>query len=132
MSPSLMVEPRPRLRGGSSITDSYSTPLLSPSPSPSPSPAPRRLVTLLELSHQKKKKAKSLPNLPLRLQFFPIIIAAAYKIPILLGGLLLDPHRIGSRVWGTLFGYCKGRVSLSIQESPRCLPSLLVKLAMQQ
>ncbi|KAL0885667.1 hypothetical protein Bca101_009650 [Brassica carinata] len=64
--------------------------------------------------------------------FFPIIIAAAYKIPILLGGLLLDPHRIGSRVWGTLFGYCKGRVSLSIQESPRCLPSLLVKLAMQQ
>ncbi|KAJ0987391.1 hypothetical protein J5N97_005747 [Dioscorea zingiberensis] len=36
-----------------------------------------------------------------------------------------------SRVTGTLFGYRKGRVSLSIQESPRCLPTLIVELAMQ-
>lgn len=31
---------------------------------------------------------------------------------------------------GTLFGYRKGRVSLSIQENPKCLPSLVVELAM--
>lgn len=32
---------------------------------------------------------------------------------------------------GTLFGYRKGRVSLSVQESPKCLPSLVVELALQ-
>ncbi|KAH7656288.1 Protein MIZU-KUSSEI 1-like plant protein, partial [Dioscorea alata] len=36
-----------------------------------------------------------------------------------------------SRVTGTLFGYRKGRVSLSIQESPSCLPTLIIELAMQ-
>lgn len=35
------------------------------------------------------------------------------------------------RITGTLFGYRKGRVSLSIQEAPKCLPSLVLELAMQ-
>ncbi|CAN1223963.1 Protein MIZU-KUSSEI 1 [Linum grandiflorum] len=37
----------------------------------------------------------------------------------------------GTRITGTLFGYRKGRVSLSIQDNPRCLPSAVVELAMQ-
>lgn len=37
----------------------------------------------------------------------------------------------GTRITGTLFGYRKGRVSLSIQENPRCLPSLVLELALQ-
>lgn len=37
----------------------------------------------------------------------------------------------GTRVTGTLFGYRKGRVSLSIQESTKCLPALVLELAMQ-
>uniref|UniRef100_A0ACD5ZUR1 Uncharacterized protein n=1 Tax=Avena sativa TaxID=4498 RepID=A0ACD5ZUR1_AVESA len=35
------------------------------------------------------------------------------------------------RVTGTLFGRRKGRVALALQESPRCLPSLVVELALQ-
>ncbi|KAL1207657.1 Protein MIZU-KUSSEI 1 [Cardamine amara subsp. amara] len=128
-----MGESRPRVSGASSYTDSFSIP--SPSPSPSPSPAPRQHVTLLEPSHQHKKKSKKVFRV-FRSVFrsFPIITPAACKIPVLPGGSLPDQHRSsssGSRVTGTLFGYRKGRVSLSIQESPRCLPSLVVELAMQ-
>lgn len=32
---------------------------------------------------------------------------------------------------GTLFGYRKGRISLSIQETPKCYPSVIVELAIQ-
>jgi uncharacterized protein (TIGR01570 family) len=35
------------------------------------------------------------------------------------------------RVTGTLFGRRKGRVALALQETPRCLPSLVVELALQ-
>ncbi|KAG8046613.1 hypothetical protein GUJ93_ZPchr0008g14019 [Zizania palustris] len=35
------------------------------------------------------------------------------------------------RVTGTLFGHRKGRVALALQETPRCLPSLVVELALQ-
>ncbi|KFK32849.1 hypothetical protein AALP_AA6G295000 [Arabis alpina] len=132
-----MGEPRQRVSGASSSTDSYSTPSPSPcrSPSPCPSPSPRPHVTLVEPSHQNKKKSKKVFRV-FRSVFrsFPIITPAACKIPVLPGGSLPDPHRhssSGSRVTGTLFGYRKGRVSLSIQESPRCLPSLVVELAMQ-
>ncbi|WVZ20632.1 hypothetical protein V8G54_007954, partial [Vigna mungo] len=36
----------------------------------------------------------------------------------------------GVKVTGTLFGRRKGRVSLAVQENPRCLPSLVVELSM--
>ncbi|CAI0554677.1 unnamed protein product [Linum tenue] len=56
-------------------------------------------------------------------------------MPILLSSGFSDgPNRggvSGTRVTGTLFGYRKGRVSLSIQETPKCLPSAVVELAMQ-
>merc|ERR1712100_186233 len=63
---------------------------------------------------------------------FPIVTPVC-KLP-LLPGRLPDSHRNlsgSSRVTGTLFGYRKGRVSLSMQEAPRCLPTLVVELAMQ-
>ncbi|XP_062191199.1 protein MIZU-KUSSEI 1-like [Phragmites australis] len=34
-------------------------------------------------------------------------------------------------VTGTLYGHRKGRVALALQETPRCLPSLVVELAIQ-
>lgn len=45
----------------------------------------------------------------------------------------LESHKgqTGTRITGTLFGYRKGRVSLSLQEIPQCLPSLVVELAIQ-
>ncbi|PKU70909.1 protein MIZU-KUSSEI 1 [Dendrobium catenatum] len=36
-----------------------------------------------------------------------------------------------ARVTGTLFGNLRGRVSLSIQESPRCLPWVVLEMAVQ-
>ncbi|KAF7130736.1 hypothetical protein RHSIM_Rhsim10G0151100 [Rhododendron simsii] len=58
------------------------------------------------------------------------------KFPSLPGGVLPDTHHrtssaAGNRVTGTLFGYRKGRVNLSVQENPRTLPTLVVELAMQ-
>ncbi|XP_062196400.1 uncharacterized protein LOC133899431 [Phragmites australis] len=35
------------------------------------------------------------------------------------------------RVTGTLYGHRKGHVALALQETPRCLPSLVVELALQ-
>uniref|UniRef100_A0A0E0LRS4 Protein MIZU-KUSSEI 1 n=1 Tax=Oryza punctata TaxID=4537 RepID=A0A0E0LRS4_ORYPU len=35
------------------------------------------------------------------------------------------------RVTGTLFGHRKGRVALALQETPRCLPSVVIELALQ-
>lgn len=37
----------------------------------------------------------------------------------------------GNRVTGTLFGFHKGKVSLALQENPKCLPWLVVELALQ-
>jgi len=54
------------------------------------------------------------------------------KLPSLPGGILPDSRSVaGSRITGTLFGCRKGRVSLSIQENPKTLPTLVVELAMQ-
>uniref|UniRef100_A0A3Q7GMA9 Protein MIZU-KUSSEI 1 n=1 Tax=Solanum lycopersicum TaxID=4081 RepID=A0A3Q7GMA9_SOLLC len=56
------------------------------------------------------------------------------RLPSLPGGRLPDSNsRIiaGSRITGTLFGYRKGRVSLSIQENPRNFPTVVVELALQ-
>ncbi|KAF2293117.1 hypothetical protein GH714_037083 [Hevea brasiliensis] len=63
---------------------------------------------------------------------FPIITPVC-KLPVLQGISLDGQHRYvsGNRVTGTLFGYRKGRVSLSIQESSKCYPSLIVELAIQ-
>ncbi|URE10173.1 hypothetical protein MUK42_04678 [Musa troglodytarum] len=48
---------------------------------------------------------------------------------------LLGPDHRGRRrhhdlITGTIFGYRNGRVSFSLQENPRCLPSLVIELAM--
>ncbi|XP_010526634.1 PREDICTED: protein MIZU-KUSSEI 1 [Tarenaya hassleriana] len=116
--------PKPRVSSASSSTGSF-----SPSPSP-PLPPATHPVTLVHPSQKKKKnKTKVLRVFRSVFRSFPIITPVC-KIPVLPGGGLPDPHR-GSRVTGTLFGYRKGRVSLSIQESPRCLPSLVVELAIQ-
>ncbi|KAG8373308.1 hypothetical protein BUALT_Bualt11G0010500 [Buddleja alternifolia] len=58
------------------------------------------------------------------------------KLPSLPGGRLPDTKSVASgggssRITGTLFGYRKGRVSFSIQDNPRTLPTLVVELAMQ-
>ncbi|EOA18326.1 hypothetical protein CARUB_v10006845mg [Capsella rubella] len=105
-------------------------------PSPATPTTPSRPHILLEPPSSKKKKTKTNVFRVLRTVFrsFPIFTtpSVACKIPVMHPGLgLPDPHHNTSRITGTLFGYRKGRVSFSIQESPKCLPSLVVELAMQ-
>ncbi|KAM7275544.1 hypothetical protein ACFE04_017410 [Oxalis oulophora] len=130
----------------SSVDDSLpsSTPPLSPcttissssssTPPKPPVPPARQPVSLLQPSLKKRSKSTKVFRV-FRSVFrsFPIITPAC-KLPSLPGGRLpgdRSSNSSGTRITGTLFGYRKGRVSLSIQENPRCLPTLVVELAMQ-
>ncbi|GER35135.1 hypothetical protein STAS_11394 [Striga asiatica] len=108
-----------------------------PSPSsaaaPPPPPPPSSALTLVQPSTKKKSRPvkvfRAFRNV---FRSFPIITPAACRLPSLPGGRLPDGKVSGgARVTGTLFGYRKGRVSLSLQENPRTLPTAVVELAMQ-
>ncbi|XP_021629694.1 protein MIZU-KUSSEI 1 [Manihot esculenta] len=103
------------------------------SPKPPSSPPPKSQGTL-HLIHpsEKKKKVKLFRVVRSVFRSFPIINPVC-KIPVLQGSSPDNHHTYfsGNRVTGTLFGHRKGRVSLSIQESPMCYPSLVVELAVQ-
>ncbi|XP_019197861.1 PREDICTED: protein MIZU-KUSSEI 1 [Ipomoea nil] len=110
-------------------TDSISSVASKRPPSPPPS-------SLVEPSVSKKKGNK--PEKVFRVvrsvfRSFPIIThPAVCRFPTLPNGSRFqEGSRSGARVTGTLFGYRKGRVSLSVQENPGTLPNLVVELAMQ-
>ncbi|XP_026446900.1 protein MIZU-KUSSEI 1-like [Papaver somniferum] len=98
-------------------------------PTPPPLP-PRPSVSLVE-PHHKKKQNRVFRVFRSVFRSFPIITPMC-KLPII-HSTLPEGHRVvaGSRITGTLFGYRKGRVSLSIQEAPKCLPTLVLELAIQ-
>ncbi|EPS67774.1 hypothetical protein M569_07000 [Genlisea aurea] len=95
-------------------------------------PAPAAALTLLQPSTKKKHKpAKVFRMFRNVFRSFPIITPAC-KLPTLPGGHFPDAKAAaGTRVTGTLFGYRKGRVSLSIQENSRTLPTAVVEMEMQ-
>ncbi|PSS26848.1 Protein MIZU-KUSSEI like [Actinidia chinensis var. chinensis] len=106
-----------------------------PPPSPSqPSGSTHQPLSLVQPSNKKKnKQVKVFRVFRSVFRSFPII-SPVCKFPSLPGGVLPDSHRSSvsaNRITGTLFGYRKGRVSLSVQENPRTLPTLVVELAMQ-
>ncbi|KAL0395588.1 UNVERIFIED_CONTAM: protein MIZU-KUSSEI 1 [Sesamum calycinum] len=98
---------------------------------PSPPTSPRSLaVTLVQPTSKKKQKPVKAFRKAFRNAFRSLpIITPVCKFPALPGGRLADGGE--GRVSCTLFGYRKGRVSLSIQENPRTLPMMVVELAMQ-
>ncbi|KAI4374154.1 hypothetical protein MLD38_012180 [Melastoma candidum] len=99
---------------------------------PPPTLPPRHTVSLVQPSQKKRPKGKVMRVFRSVFRSLPIMTPIC-KLPSLPMGLP-DNHKTisgGTRVTGTLFGYRKGRVSLSIQESPNCLPTLVVELAMQ-
>ncbi|XP_050379422.1 protein MIZU-KUSSEI 1 [Argentina anserina] len=121
---------RPSSATSSSSTRTTTT--VPPSPPPLPNPLPNS-TTLEQPSIKKKNKTKVFRVFRSVLRSLPIITPTACKMPSLPGGRL-DSNRTvtsGVRVSGTLFGYRKGRVSLSIQESSKTLPSFVLELAMQ-
>ncbi|XP_041005599.1 protein MIZU-KUSSEI 1-like [Juglans microcarpa x Juglans regia] len=98
---------------------------------PPPLMTPRH-SSLVQPSQKKKRKTKALRVFRSFFRTFPIISPTTCKMGSIPLGIP-DSHRTssGTRVTGTLYGYRKGRVSLSMQETPRCLPTLVVELAMQ-
>ncbi|XP_059644852.1 protein MIZU-KUSSEI 1-like [Cornus florida] len=117
---------------GEAQPSSSTTPPPSPRP-PSSSPPPAHTTSLIQPPNKKKNR----PNKVFRVfrsvfRSFPIITPAC-RLPSHAGGLFPESnHRSsGTRITGTLFGYRKGRVSLSIQENPKCFPTLVLELAMQ-
>ncbi|KAJ7945332.1 protein MIZU-KUSSEI 1-like [Quillaja saponaria] len=101
-------------------------------PSPPAPPPPRTQPTSLVQPTQKRKpRTKVFRVFRSVFRSFPIITPACKFPTIPMGNP--EGHRTtsGARITGTLFGYRKGRVSISLQENPRCLPSLVVELAMQ-
>ncbi|XP_027336958.1 protein MIZU-KUSSEI 1 [Abrus precatorius] len=103
-------------------------------PTPPPLP-PSHTISLVQPSHKNKHKHKPKVVRLFRSVFRSLpIINPVCKFPTLPPNgyhKTLNAVNNGKRVSGTLFGYRKGRVSLSVQESPRCLPSLVVELSMQ-
>ncbi|XP_058179489.1 protein MIZU-KUSSEI 1 [Rhododendron vialii] len=100
-----------------------------------PPQLPNHPSSLVQPSNKKKQKSiKVFRAIRSVLRSFPIVNTPTCKFSSLPGGVLPEVHRSSgssNRVTGTLFGYRKGRVSLSIQENPRTLPTTVVELAMQ-
>ncbi|KAK1371652.1 Protein MIZU-KUSSEI [Heracleum sosnowskyi] len=115
-----MGEPN-RISNGSSRS-STSVP---PSPPPPPTPGRTLVQPSSSKKHRKRKAFRVFRNV---FRTFPIIQPHC-NFPTPPGGRLPDYGNI--RVCGTLFGFRKGRVSLSIQENPRTLPTFVVELGMQ-
>ncbi|CAA2993206.1 Hypothetical predicted protein [Olea europaea subsp. europaea] len=99
---------------------------------PTPPTPPTPSSSLVQPSTKKKNKhARVFRIFRNVFRSFPIMTPVC-KLPSLPGGILPDGRSVaGSRITGTLFGYRKGRVSLSIQENPKTLPTLVVELAIQ-
>ncbi|KAF3652470.1 putative systemin [Capsicum annuum] len=100
-----------------------------PQSTPPPPTLPTTPLSLVKPSSKNDKKCpvkivRAFQNV---IRSFPIIMPVC-KLPSLPGGCLPE-IKIG--VSGTLFGYRKGRVSLSIQENPGTLPTLVIDLSMQ-
>ncbi|GAB4824342.1 hypothetical protein Ancab_007230, partial [Ancistrocladus abbreviatus] len=120
---------------------SLSPPKMSPSPPQSPpntsiSPiinagawSPTRQISLQQPSQKKNSQSRNKILRRVRSVFrsFPIITPTC-RIPV--SSKLHDGHvHGGTRITGTLFGYRKARINLAFQENPRCLPMLLLELA---
>ncbi|OMP02544.1 hypothetical protein COLO4_11017 [Corchorus olitorius] len=135
-----MGDSRPRSSAATSIDIDESSTTTPPTPStPTAAPttpkhyAPVSLVQPSSAQKSKRRKPKAIRVFRSIFRSFPIITPTC-KFPSLPGTGLPDSHKTitsGTRVTGTLFGYRKGRVTLSVQETPKCLPSLVVELAMQ-
>ncbi|XP_039005079.1 protein MIZU-KUSSEI 1-like [Hibiscus syriacus] len=103
----------------------------SPS-SPPPPPQPFSLIEPSELKSSNRQKSRVFRAFLSVFRSFPILTPSC-TFPVCPTGLQSDTHvtNSGTLVTGTLFGYRKGKVILSIQETPKCLPSLVLELAMQ-
>ncbi|XAR54483.1 hypothetical protein NMG60_11029628 [Bertholletia excelsa] len=105
-----------------------------------PLPSPNKLVSLQEQSPScsaakpktTSKSKRLIRRLRSALRSIPDVMNPPCRMPNISHHLRLhDMHLIGgTRMTGTLFGSRKSRVSLAIQENPRCLPVLVLELSL--
>ncbi|KAJ8756132.1 hypothetical protein K2173_024679 [Erythroxylum novogranatense] len=123
--------PLPPVTTRTSTSESPHQPDTPHSPQPlQPLPPPGGIhVCLGQPSQGKKGRSKSTQifrRFRSVFRSFPIITPTC-KMPV----YLHESHiHGGTRMTGTLFGHRKARVSMAIQDNPRCLPMLLLELAM--
>ncbi|XVF58657.1 hypothetical protein PTKIN_Ptkin07bG0083800 [Pterospermum kingtungense] len=127
--------PRPSTSTSTSTfrDEAAGTPSTPSTPKAPTTPSQQQPFSLVQPSQKiKKHKPKVVRVFRSVFRSFPIINPAC-KFPSLPVGLSTDSYKSnsGTKVTGTLFGCRKGRVSLSVQESPNCLPSLVIELAIQ-
>nr|GME10962.1 protein MIZU-KUSSEI 1 [Ipomoea batatas] len=112
------------------------TPNNAVAPNQSPArPPPAPAVILQQPSHHHSKKGqywkpqKLFRRVKSVFRSFPVI-STPCKMPVP-GGRLQDGHHIhgGKQMTGTLFGFRKGRINLSIQETPRSVPLLILEMS---
>lgn len=114
--------------GEQTPTKSPKTPI-SPNQKPPPAPPPPQLI---QPQNKKRNKPKVFRLVRSVFRSFPIITPLC-KFPGLPGGLpeTLNRAGSGSKVTGTLYGYRKGKVRLSVQENPKVMPFLVMEMALQ-
>ncbi|XP_074301185.1 protein MIZU-KUSSEI 1-like [Silene latifolia] len=104
----------------------------SPSTSTSSPVASRINSSLVPPSPKKNKephkKPKAIRVLRSVIRSFPIITPKPCHFP---GGLPTRSSSSGNRVTGTMFGYKKGKVNFSLQETTKSLPTLVLELPIQ-
>nr|XP_043614063.1 protein MIZU-KUSSEI 1-like [Erigeron canadensis] len=103
-------------------SNGMTTPISQPPPPPAP-PSKSRSI--------KKNKQKVFRVVRSVFHSLPVINPSALKLST---GVLLNKHRescSSNHVTGTLFGYKKGLVSLSIQETPGTFPMLILELGLE-
>ncbi|KAE9608741.1 hypothetical protein Lal_00020159 [Lupinus albus] len=110
----------------------------TPPPPPPPPPSSSNKTTLLQPQPYKKKHTTKVVRV-FRSVFRALPIMKPCKFHAMpMGGLVSHHHQHfkninanDNKICGTLFGYRKGRVSFSLQENPKCLPSLVLELSIQ-
>ncbi|KAE9620853.1 hypothetical protein Lal_00019951 [Lupinus albus] len=96
------------------------------------SPTPRLPISLQPANNKSKHESK--PTKFYRkfrsvFRTFPIIVPSC-KMPTVNGNRNNEAFiHGGTRITGTLFGHRKARINLAFQENPKCLPFLLLELA---
>ncbi|XP_021736634.1 protein MIZU-KUSSEI 1-like [Chenopodium quinoa] len=77
--------------------------------------------------HKQHKEAKTVRVLRSMIRSFPIISPKHCRLP----DINFLSNGTSNRVTGTLFGYKKGKMNFSLQQSTKCLPTLVLDLPIQ-
>ncbi|KAI3993985.1 hypothetical protein MKX01_002998 [Papaver californicum] len=114
----------------------FRSPSNSVTPTTSSPPSPSRPPFSLQNPNSANTKKSSKPNKFFRrfrsvFRSLPIIAPTPCKMPTMSVGSSTDNNHMhgGIRMTGTLFGFRRSRISLAIQQNPKCLPMLVLELA---